>query len=113
MSFLTRYKVGLIQNPVFESKSKILAEVAKSIQECVQKGCKVIFLGEFFNSIFETNNLKKNAENFNDNKNRETYEFMKQISGDLGVLVIGGLPEVENGKLFNAALAFNDGKLVG
>lgn len=28
-------------------------------------------------------------------------------------MIIGGLPEVADGKLFNAALAFNDGKLVG
>jgi hypothetical protein len=40
-------------------------------------------LGEFFNSIFETNNLKKNAENFADKDNRETYEWMKNISEDL------------------------------
>lgn len=38
---------------------------------------------------------------------------MKTLSEDLEILIIGGLPEIENNKLFNAALAFNDGKLVG
>lgn len=28
-------------------------------------------------------------------------------------MIIGGLPEIDNGNLYNAALAFNSGKLVG
>lgn len=35
-----------------------------------------MFLGEFFNSIFETENLKKNAENFKDPKMRDTFNLM-------------------------------------
>ncbi|CAD8162471.1 unnamed protein product [Paramecium octaurelia] len=113
MQILTKYKVALIQNAVFETKQKILEGVAASIRDCVQKECKVIFLGEFFNTIFETNQLKKNAEDFSDKNNRETYELMKQLSEEFQIMIIGGLPEVADGKLFNAALAFNDGKLVG
>lgn len=73
----------------------------------------MIFLGEFFNTIFETNNLKKNAEDFSDKNNRETFDLMRQLSEELEIMIICGLPEVAEGKLFNAALAFNDGKLIG
>ncbi|CAD8119114.1 unnamed protein product [Paramecium sonneborni] len=74
MKILCKYKVALIKNAILELKTRL------------------IFLGEFFNTVFETNNLKKNAEDFSDKNSRGTY-VKRQLSEELEIMIICGLQE--------------------
>lgn len=87
--------------------------VITSLQEAAAKGSQVCILGETFNSPYTKPLLEANAEDFSNEKDRETYDMMCSTSEKLGLCIIGTIPEKQDGKYYNSALCFNKGKLLG
>jgi predicted amidohydrolase len=57
----------------------------------------MILLPECFNSTFDTESLKLNAENFEDSvRKTPTLNFMRQYSKKFGVYLAGSIPEESN-----------------
>lgn len=112
LKVITKYKMALIQNQLFKDKQSILLNVSAKIKDAVAEGCKVCLLGEFFNSIFQDKHLELHAEDFSNEKERPTFDLLRDLSKQFGILIIGGLAERGETKLFNAAVAFNNGQQV-
>jgi len=109
------FKLALCQ--IKQSKDKLIniESARKLLKESAKNGAKVCVLGETFNSLYQKEFLRENAENLSDKSSAVTVNFLQDIAKELNIyLIAGSIPEIdENKKLYNTSLVFDkNGELI-
>ena len=105
------FQLALCQIKVTMDKKQNLAAAESMIREAAAKGSKVIALPEMFNCPYSNKFFREYAEE----EGGETTQFLSFLAKELGIYLVGGsIPELENGKVYNASYSFDkEGRLIG
>ena len=111
---LSKFKLGICQTRISNNKLRTLEDVEDGLSMAVSKGAQMILLPECFNSHFDSDSLKLNAENFSDSvRKTPTLNFLRQYSRKFGVYLAGSIPEEQGNYYYNTGLLFDPcGQLV-
>lgn len=91
MEVLKKFRVALVQHSQTMVKSEILAIVESQIDLAVQNDVKFVLLPECFNTLYRSDLLKSNAEEFSlaDISKSPTLIFVSKMAQKHGVYIIG------------------------
>ncbi len=104
-------KVALIQFDVKSDKKNNLTDISSFIRKSASDGADVIVLPEMFNSLYQAQDMKKNAEKMDG----FTIKTIRQLANDLSVnIVAGSIPLIEEDSIYNASVVIDrNGEIVG
>lgn len=79
------------------------------IREAVKNGADVIVLPEMFTCPYDKESMLKAKEYASEKNPGETFSLLKSLSRELGVYIIGGMPEAiaNSTKIYNTCLCFD------
>lgn len=102
-------KMALVQMKVAASKLLNLSNAERLVAEACQrnKGIDMVVLPEIFNSSYDVNLFRQNAEVI---PGGESWRLLSRLAGELGVWIVGGsIPELADGgkKVYNSCMVFN------
>lgn len=101
-------RIGYVQiNPKFGAKEKNFAEV-----RALLTGVKadLIVLPELFATGYAFTSTKE-VQDLAETREGLTADFLREISGRTGAIVVGGFSEIVEGKVYNAALIVQGGQV--
>lgn len=102
---MDKFRIGLCQMQVDESKELNLQRAAAAVKEAVQQGCQLVALPEMFNCPYGNHYFARYAEKF---PNGETITALAQMAKENSVYLVGGsIPEQEDNKIYNSSFVFN------
>ncbi len=105
------FRLALCQMNVGTDKKENIKRADQMIREGAKGGAKVISLPEIFNCPYSNKHFRQFAED----ENGETVEFMRAISQELDIYLVGGsIPEIDNDLIYNTSYTFNPkGEIIG
>lgn len=104
--------IAIIQHKVSKSKLSNLQKAETMLRSaCSNSSVDIAILPEMFNTPLDKTYFKEFAENVEDIKDQQkspSLHFMKRISQELGIFLVGGsIPEEDGGKLYNTCFVFS------
>jgi len=87
---------------------KNLAKVSSALRRVKEKGVQLAVLPEMWSTGYDYKNLARLA-----GETPRVVATIQNLSEELGMVVVGSLPERENDSLFNAAYVIDRGKTLG
>lgn len=101
-------KTAIIQMDISRDKQENLLQAEKLIRKASDHA-ELIVLPEMFNCPYNAKTFHKYAESFPG----ETTDFLKRLSKELDISIVGGsIPELD-GEMYNTCFIYNRGVLVG
>ena len=104
-----KLKVAAIQfNIAFGEIDRNLAKVEAALERVARQGVKLAVLPEMWSAGYDYKRLARHAA--------ETPRVIKALcrrAAELNLVVVGSLPEQEDGKIYNTAYVVDQGELVG
>jgi len=85
-----------------------LAKVEDALQRVKERGAQLAVLPEMWSAGYDYKRLARHAE-----ETPRVIEAISRRSAELDLVVVGSLPEKDNGKIFNTAYVIDRGGLVG
>ena len=106
-----KFKIGICQMNITESKERNLSKAEEMIRLAAREKSQVIVLPEMFNCPYETGAFPKYAEEYMG----KTTQLLASLSKALGVYIVGGsIPERDKGQIYNTSFIFDkNGELIG
>lgn len=106
-----KFKIGVCQLNVVDSKEANIKRAEKMIREAADKGSQMVVLPEMFNCPYENKSFPLFAEEYPG----KTTAMLSKVARELGIYLVGGsIPEREDGSIYNTSYIFDkNGDLVG
>lgn len=106
-----KFKIGLCQMMVTDSKEVNLNKAEKMIREAASQKCKMIVLPEMFNCPYQNKYFPLFAEGFPG----KTTDMLSNLAKELDIYIFGGsIPELYEGNIYNTSFIFDKaGNLIG
>lgn len=107
-------KIACIQmEPVIGEKQANLHKSGALIEEAVKNGAQLIVLPELANSGYVFQTRKEAFDLAEEIPSGESCNYWGQLATDLGVTIVAGIAEREEGKLFNSAIVTGPTGFIG
>jgi len=104
-----KLKVAAVQfNIVFGEIDRNLAKVEAALERVAKQEVKLAVLPEMWSAGYDYKRLARHAA-----ETPRVLETLCQRAAELNLVVVGSLPEQEDGKIYNTAYVIDQGKLVG
>jgi len=106
-------KIAFIQIKVVSDKNLNLDRAKQLLIEAAENGSDIIVLPEMFICPYNNDYFLQYGEVINENS--QTVKMLSNIAKEKEVYIIGGsIPEIDNGKLYNSSVIFDDyGEIIG
>lgn len=115
MPMITKFKIGICQISVSDSKSNNIERARSAIQVAAKQGARLVILPEMWNCPYSTDYFSKFAEDFDDKDAvSPSISMMSEIAYSQRVILVGGsIPEKSGNQLYNTCFVFGvDGELM-
>lgn len=121
---MRKFKLAICQIRSVTNKIENLERAWSMLQKAKTHGAQVCVLGEMFACPYKTSTFMENSESVHEMKNISNFEelrssknpivdFLQFASKKLDIFLVGGsYPQLEDGKLYNTCLIFENGSLL-
>lgn len=121
---MKKFKLAICQLKTTENKLGNIYKAKEMLKNAKKNGAEVCVLGEMFNCPYNNSLFSpysesildlplKSSDDYIENSKCPSIEFLREISRELGILLVGGsIPERRNDKLYNTCFVFDQGELL-
>lgn len=110
-----KFKIGLCQTPVSAKKDESLVAVKEAVESAIKKGAELVVLGEMLSCPYATKFFREYGERLPpagqlpSKEDAPTAKLLSDLALEHKVWIVGGsIPELEDDKVYNTCLVFND-----
>ncbi|MEO9309416.1 MAG: agmatine deiminase family protein [Nitrososphaera sp.] len=106
--------IGLVQTKLSDDIESNMKRTVEKIREAASKGAKIICLQELYRTKYFPIEEKKDATQLAETVPGETTKALCKLAGELKIIIIAPIFEVDSGKYYNTAVVIGtDGNIMG